>query len=58
MIGNGGPIAVPPEQKIEIGADGTISIRALGENPNLIVTVDRLKLVKPELSQLEKGTDA
>ena len=31
VMGNAGPIAVPPEQKVEIGQDGTISIRALGE---------------------------
>ena len=28
VIGNSGPIAIPPEQKVEIGADGTISIRS------------------------------
>lgn len=32
VMGNGGPIAVPPQQQIEIGADGTISIRSLGES--------------------------
>jgi flagellar basal-body rod protein FlgF len=57
VMGNGGPIAVPPEQKIEIGQDGTISIRALGEGPSVLAQVDRLKLVKPELAQMEKGTD-
>jgi flagellar basal-body rod protein FlgF len=57
VIGNGGPIAVPPEQKIEIGQDGTISIRALGEGPSVLAQVDRLKLVKPDLKQMEKGTD-
>ena len=31
VLGNGGPIAIPPAQKVEIGSDGTISIRALGE---------------------------
>ncbi|MFV9442538.1 flagellar basal body rod protein FlgF [Pseudomonas aeruginosa] len=55
--GNGGPIAVPPEEKVEIGQDGTISIRALGENPNVVAVVDRIKLVNPNLKQMEKGTD-
>ncbi|MDU2612382.1 MAG: flagellar basal body rod protein FlgF, partial [Pseudomonas aeruginosa] len=45
VLGNGGPIAVPPEEKVEIGQDGTISIRALGENPNVVAVVDRIKLV-------------
>ncbi|MBA1272632.1 flagellar basal-body rod protein FlgF [Stutzerimonas azotifigens] len=57
VLGNGGPIAIPPEEKIDVGQDGTISIRALGENPNVVVNVDRLKLVNPDLSQLEKGRD-
>jgi flagellar basal-body rod protein FlgF len=57
VMGNAGPIAVPPEQKIEIGQDGTISIRALGEAPNVLAEVDRLKLVNPDLKQMEKGED-
>ncbi|MDI3619112.1 flagellar basal-body rod protein FlgF [Pseudomonas aeruginosa] len=57
VLGNGGPIAVPPEEKVEIGQDGTISIRALGENPNVVAVVDRIKLVNPNLKQMEKGTD-
>ena len=57
VLGNGGPIAVPPEQKVEIGQDGTISIRALGEAPSVMAEVDRIKLVKPDLQNMEKGTD-
>ncbi len=57
VLGNGGLIAVPPEEKIEIGEDGTISIRALGESPRVMAEVDRLKLVNPDLKQMEKGTD-
>jgi flagellar basal-body rod protein FlgF len=57
VLGNAGPIAVPPEQKVEIGQDGTISIRALGEAPSVMAEVDRLKLVNPDLRQMEKGSD-
>ena len=57
VLGNGGPIAVPPEQKVEIGQDGTISIRALGEAPNVMAEVDRIKLVNPDPKSMEKGTD-
>jgi len=57
VMGNAGPIAVPPEQKIEIGQDGTISIRALGEAPNVLAEVDRIKLVNPDQRLLEKGSD-
>lgn len=57
VLGNAGPIAVPPEQKIDIGSDGTISIRALGEAPNVLAEVDRIRLVNPDPKQLEKGLD-
>lgn len=47
VLGNGGPISIPPADKIEIGADGTISIRAPGEAITDLVVVDRIRLVKP-----------
>lgn len=46
VMGNGGPIAVPPNEKLEIGADGTISILPIGQTPNTLAVVDRIKLVK------------
>jgi flagellar basal-body rod protein FlgF len=56
-MGEGGPITVPPAQKVEIGADGTISIRPIGEDANALAVLDRVKLVKPDLSQVFKDTD-
>lgn len=57
VMGNAGPIAVPPEQKVEIGEDGTISIRAMGETPDVMAEIDRIKLVMPDRRDLEKGAD-
>jgi flagellar basal-body rod protein FlgF len=57
VMGQGGPIAIPPAEKIEIGTDGTVSIRPLGEHASTLVQVDKIKLVKPPLDQLEKGAD-
>lgn len=57
VLGNAGPIAVPPQQHVEIGADGTLSIRSLGEAPNVLAEVDRLKLVNPDPKNLSKGED-
>lgn len=57
VLGNGGPIAIPPAEKVEVGSDGTISIRALGEGPAVMAEVDRLKLVNPDPATLEKGAD-
>lgn len=57
VLGNGGPIAVPPFEKLEIGADGTISILPVGQAPNALAVVDRIKLVNPPSRDMEKGVD-
>ena len=57
VIGDGGPITVPPAEKIEIGNDGTISLRPLGQSAEALVVLDRIKLVRPDVTSLEKGED-
>ena len=57
MLGNGGPISVPAHAKLEIGADGTISVQPLGQPVNTLAVVDRIKLVNPANDQMDKGTD-
>jgi flagellar basal-body rod protein FlgF len=57
VMGEGGPIAIPPSEKIEIGSDGTISIRPVGEDANALAVIDRIKLVKPDLKEAFKDVD-
>jgi len=57
VIGNNGPIAIPPAEKIDIATDGTISIRPLGQGADELAVVDRIKLVTPQIDELEKGMD-
>jgi flagellar basal-body rod protein FlgF len=57
VLGNGGPVVLPPYEKIEIGNDGTISIRPAGAGPNEMLVIDAIKIVNPDLQNLEKGTD-
>ena len=57
VLGNGGPVALPPFENVQIGADGTVSIVPVGGAPDELVEVDRLKLVNPPLDALEKGPD-
>ena len=57
VMGNGGPIAIPPNQKLEIGADGTISVLPIGQTPNTLAIVDRIKLVKAPADSLSKSMD-
>jgi len=54
VMGNSGPIAIPPHEKLEIAGDGTISIRPLGQSAAALAVVDRIKLVDPQLAELEK----
>ncbi len=57
VLGDGGPVAVPPNVSLLIGADGTISVQPLGQGPEVLATVDRIKLVNPDITQLAKGED-
>ena len=57
VLGNAGPIALPPFEKLEIGGDGTISIRELGQGPQVMSVLDRIKLVNPNIQDLVKGED-
>lgn len=57
VLGNGGMIAIPPEEKMDIGSDGTITIRTQGGQPNMLADVDRIKMVNPDPKTMYKGTD-
>jgi len=57
LVGDNGPIILPPIESVEIGIDGTISARPLGAPENAIQVIGRLKLVNPDLAELKKSTD-
>lgn len=57
VMGNAGPISLPPSSKIEIGSDGTISLIAQGDQAADMQQVDRIKLVNPPADELYKGED-
>ena len=57
VMGNNGPIALPPFTSVDIAADGTISIQPVGQGPNAMAVVDRIKLVNPDPQTLARGTD-
>ena len=48
---------MPPAEKITFGNDGSISVTALGAGSKGQSTIDRLKLITHDASQLEKGQD-
>lgn len=57
VLGNTGPIALPPAASMEIGADGSISMVPVGQPAAAMAIVDRIKLVNPPAQGLVKGED-
>lgn len=55
VMGDGGPIAVPVDQIITIGEDGTVSTVLPGQAA--VTTAGRLKLVNPQAAGLVRGED-
>ncbi len=57
VLGGGGPIQLPPASSIAIGADGTVSVQAVGSPASELAVVDQIKLVNPDPQGLVKGAD-
>lgn len=57
VLGNAGPVAIPPAKQVTIGGDGTITVIPIGQPDNAAVVVDRLRLVNPPPDALRKGDD-
>ena len=50
--GENGIIAVPPETRITIGVDGTVSAVTITPQPNTVAQIGRIKLVNPPEADL------
>jgi flagellar basal-body rod protein FlgF len=57
VLGNGGPVAIPDHETLSIGDDGTISFQPIGQGPEALAIVDRIKLVNPDIALMSKGSD-
>ncbi len=57
VLGNGGPISIPAAASISITPDGSVQVLAPGGDPKNPETVDRIKLVSPEGTQIAKAVD-
>ena len=53
VLGDGGPIQVPPNTEVSIGSDGTVSAK---DRTGRSTSLGKLKLVTPE-NKLERGDD-
>lgn len=56
VLGEGGPINVPPDTKVSIGRDGTVSGTQYGQS-QVTNILGRLKLVNPAAADVQKGQD-
>ena len=57
VLGDGGPLSVPPNNTLAIAPDGTVSIVPQGQGPQTTASVGRIKLVNPGNANLDRGED-
>jgi len=57
LVGDAGPLAVPPEQDVLIAKDGTVSTVPVGRNLAGVSITGRIKLVNPPENDLVRGDD-
>ena len=57
VLGDGGPISIPPDSTISIAKDGTVSAISTVPPPKSVNVVGRIKLVDPDEKQLARGGD-
>ncbi len=56
VVGDGGPVSIPPDNEIVVGADGSISALQPGQG-GVVNVVGQLKLVNPPEQTLVRGED-
>lgn len=57
VLGEGGPLALPPGRSVAIGRDGTVSLIPDGSAASAATVVGKMKLVDPEPNALVRGED-
>ena len=57
VMGEGGPLSIPPSTQVSVGGDGTITVVPQGQGPEAPVVIGRLKVVEAAAAQLERGAD-
>ncbi|MGR4872292.1 flagellar basal body rod protein FlgF [Variovorax sp. LARHSF232] len=57
VLGDAGPLTIPPGAQASVAADGLIAARGAGDPPTGVGDVGRLKLVNPPTADLVRGDD-
>lgn len=57
VMGEGGPITVPPDAQLTIAPDGSVSALLSGQSAASVMPLGRIKLVNPPGAELLRGED-
>lgn len=57
VLGDGGPISIPPDVTVSVGKDGTISSVTNNTLPGPSSVIGRLKLVNPDTANLKRSEE-
>ncbi len=57
VLGDGGPITIPPDVTVSIAKDGTVSAISTSVKPSISTIVGQIKLVNPPEANLVRGED-
>jgi flagellar basal-body rod protein FlgF len=57
VLGDSGPLTIPPDVQVTIAKDGTISTVPQNNQPDSVVVVGRIKLTNPPQNMLLRGDD-
>ncbi|MFH2135798.1 MAG: flagellar basal-body rod protein FlgF [Pseudomonadota bacterium] len=57
VLGDAGPISIPPDTSVTIAKDGTLSTVPTTNQKNGVIAVGRLKLTNPPEDQMVRGED-
>lgn len=57
IMGEGGPLSVPPNSSLTVAGDGTVSIVPLGQGSETTAMVGRIKMVNPAADSMSRGED-
>ena len=57
VLGESGPISVPPDSTISIARQGTVSVVSAVPPPNTVNAIGRIKLVNPDEKLMVRGDD-
>ncbi|HEV2268138.1 MAG TPA: flagellar basal-body rod protein FlgF [Steroidobacteraceae bacterium] len=54
VLGDSGPISIPPSSSMKIADDGTVSVLPMGQPAQSLAVIGRIKLVNPDPSTLTR----